>query len=32
VRNKRGADIGGDHHLVVAKFEMKIQAHKRRTE
>ena len=32
VRNKRGANIGSDHHLVVAKFKMKIQAHKRRTE
>ena len=29
VRNKRGADIGSDHHLVVAKFKMKIQACKR---
>jgi len=28
VRNKRGADIGSDHHLVVAKFKLKIQAHK----
>ena len=28
VRNKRGADIGSDHHLVVAKFKMKIQAYK----
>jgi len=32
VRNKRGADIGSDHHLVVAKFKMKIQAYKSRTE
>jgi hypothetical protein len=32
VRNKIGADIGSDHHLVVAKFKMKIQAYKRRTE
>jgi hypothetical protein len=32
VRNKRGADIRSDHHLVVAKFKMKIQAHKRRQE
>jgi hypothetical protein len=31
VRNKRGADIGSDHHLVVANFELKIQAHKQRT-
>jgi hypothetical protein len=30
VRNKRGADIGSDHHLVVAKFRMKIQANKQR--
>jgi hypothetical protein len=29
--NKRGADIGNDHHLVVAKFKMKIQAYNRRT-
>ena len=29
VRNKRGADIGSDHHLV-AKFRMKIQAYKLR--
>jgi hypothetical protein len=28
VRNKRGADIGSDHHLVVANFKVKIQAHK----
>ena len=32
VRNKRGADIGSDHHLAVAKFKMKIQAYKSRTE
>ena len=32
VRNKRGADIGSDYHLVVAKFKMKIQPYKRRTE
>jgi len=32
VRNKRGADIGSEHHLVVAKFKMKIQAYKTRTE
>ena len=31
VRNKRGADIGSDHHLVVANFKLKIQAHKQRT-
>jgi hypothetical protein len=31
VRNKRGADIGSDHHLIVAKFKMKIQAYNRRT-
>jgi len=30
VRNKRGADIGSDHHLVVAKFRMEIQAYKQR--
>jgi hypothetical protein len=30
VRNKRGADIGSDHHLVVEKFKMKIQAHNQR--
>jgi hypothetical protein len=30
VRNKRGADIGSDHHLV-ANFKLKIQAHKQRT-
>jgi hypothetical protein len=29
VRNKRSADIGSDHHLVVAKFKMKTQAYKR---
>jgi hypothetical protein len=28
VRNKRGAAIGSDHHLVVAKFRMKVQAYK----
>ena len=32
MRNKRGADIGSDHHLAVAKFKMKIQAYKSRTE
>jgi endonuclease/exonuclease/phosphatase (EEP) superfamily protein YafD len=31
VRNKRDADIGSDHHLVVAEFKMKIQAYNRRT-
>ena len=31
MRNKRGADIGSDHHLVVANFKLKIQAHKQRT-
>ena len=31
VRNKRGADIGSDHHLVMANFKLKIQAHKQRT-
>jgi hypothetical protein len=31
VRNKRGADIGSDHHLVVANFKLKIEAHKQRT-
>jgi hypothetical protein len=30
VRNKRGADIGNDHYLVVAKFRMNIQAYKQR--
>jgi hypothetical protein len=30
VRNKRGADIGSDHHLV-AKLKMKIQAYNRKT-
>ena len=30
VRNKRGENIGSDHHLVVAKFRMKIQAYKQR--
>jgi len=30
VRNNRGADIGSDHHLVVANFKLKIQAHKQR--
>jgi hypothetical protein len=28
VKNKRGVDIGSDHHLVVEKFKMKIQAYK----
>ena len=32
MRNKRGTDIGSDHHVVVAEFKMKIQANKRRTE
>lgn len=32
VRNKRGADIGSDHHLVVAEFRMKIVASKRKFE
>jgi hypothetical protein len=32
VRNKRVADIGSHHHFIVAKFKMKIQAYKRRTE
>jgi len=31
VRNKGGADIGSDHHLVVANFKLKIQTHKQRT-
>ena len=31
MRNKRGADIGSDHHLVVANFKLKIQVHKQRT-
>ena len=31
MRSKRGADIGSDHHLVVAKFKMKIQANSQRT-
>ena len=31
VRNERGADIGSDHHLVVGKFKMKIQAYNQRT-
>jgi hypothetical protein len=31
VGNKRVADIGSDHHLVVANFKLKIQAHKQRT-
>ena len=31
VRNKSGADIGSDHHLVMAKFKMKIQAYLQRT-
>ena len=31
MRSKRGADIGSDHHLVVAKFKMKIQAYSQRT-
>jgi hypothetical protein len=30
VRNKRGADIGSDNHLVMAKLKLKIQAYKRR--
>ena len=30
VRNKRGADIGSDNHLVVAEFRMKIPAYKLR--
>ena len=30
--NKRGADIGSDHHLVVAKIKLKIQAYKRRAQ
>jgi endonuclease/exonuclease/phosphatase family metal-dependent hydrolase len=32
MRNKRGADIGSDHHLVVAKFRMKIQTYKKKPE
>ena len=32
VRNKRGADIGSDHHLVVAKLKLKIQAYKQRAQ
>ena len=31
MRNKRGADIGSDRHLVVAKFKMKIRAYSQRT-
>jgi hypothetical protein len=30
VRNNRGADIGSELHLVVAKFRMKIRAYKQR--
>jgi hypothetical protein len=30
-RNKRGADIGSNHHLVVENFKLKIQAYKQRT-
>jgi hypothetical protein len=30
VRNKRGADIGSDHHLIVANFKLKIRADKQR--
>jgi hypothetical protein len=30
VRNKRGADIGSNHHLIVEKFRTKIQAYKQR--
>jgi hypothetical protein len=26
VRNKRGADIGSDHHLVLAEFKLRIMA------
>jgi hypothetical protein len=32
VRNKRGADISSDHHLVVADFRLKIMATGRRFE
>jgi exonuclease III len=32
VRAKRGADIGSDHHLVVAKLKMKLKAKKRQHE
>jgi hypothetical protein len=32
VRNKRGADIGSDHHLVMAKLKLKIQASKQRAQ
>jgi hypothetical protein len=32
VRNKRGADIGSDHHLMVADFKLKILATRQRFE
>ena len=32
VRNKRGADIGGDHHLMIANFRFKILATRKKIE
>ena len=32
VRNKRGADIGGDHHLMIANFRFKILAARKKIE
>jgi len=32
VRNKRGADIGSDHHLMIADFRFKILATRKKTE
>jgi hypothetical protein len=32
VRNKRGADIGSDHHLTIANFRFKILASKKKFE
>jgi hypothetical protein len=32
VRNKRGADIGSDHHLMVADFRLKILATRKKSE
>jgi hypothetical protein len=32
VRNKRGADIGSDHHLMVADFRLKILATRKKFE